>query len=295
MATISELINWIWTWQQSFNAAFSPTISNPTIANNKSVYDTYIDALNRTNTSLNSIQKDVLGNYAAYEDTFLPYINQYFNNSQRILNETVPQINSNIAQVRSLYAPGWEQSNNIQSLYDNLRKSAQYNLAMNQNLAENSALRSGASNNAVAAARATAQANALDSLNKLESQRVSDLSNLYNNFFNLESQLRNERVNTQTNFDLNPLLNLAQQRQSIGNALVQTLPSLIAQWSSNAWAQQTADDYYRMLLSQWANNNQYWNINDYVFELVNASWQWPVSQSNWLRNLQSFYEILSWA
>lgn len=192
-----------------------PDYQRAVAANNKPVVDTF-DAIAKSRDLIsNDLTNNILGAYGALEGSFMPYANQYFSESRNLAENVLPQINNSLNEVRGIYGPDGQMINNINNLYDNLVVSAQLDAAKNENLRQNNARRSGASMNAIEKAQFDARTNAQKLLNQIEAQRLQGLQSTYNNLFNLEQGLRNERINTANNFQLQPLINLANMRKEI--------------------------------------------------------------------------------
>lgn len=279
MAGISELL-WLtwWTTQTNTPAYLLQQIAkfsdNPNIANQFKVLSAWRDS------ALNDVRNNIVNAYSVFEEATNPAFRQYIGTSLSQGKQLLSDIDKQRSGVETYYWPGGTAEKMIDEYVTKYWSLIAQQAAGNQALAKNIWLKSWASVSAVRAGVTAQQAADAQKLIQFQEKKVADLTNLYNTYNTLISQLRTEASTANQSYILQPLAQILDRQTQIASALVNNEAQLSQlRLSANNTSTQTEDV----------------NALNTILQYLNSGWtsQLPVNLSSavwavwWLSSLMS--------
>lgn len=238
MATLDELMRWLSTtntpinWQTYLNNNIEKYTNTPEIANQFKVLSWL------RNSALNDVRNNIIDSYNIFEQATNPAFRQYINTSLSQGNKILSEIDKQKADVEKFYWEWWTAQTMIDDYIVKYWNALTQQSAWNQALAKNTALKSWASTSAVRAAVTSQQQADASKLLEFQSKKVADLTNLYNTYTWLISQLRAEASTANQSYILQPLAQILDRQTQIASALVQNEATLnqmkLSTWTNTA-------------------------------------------------------------
>lgn len=249
MATISELMRWITSLIPNTNTS---SVNVPQyIESNVEKFRDQPEIANQFKTLwslgsslLDDTRENIINAYNVFEESTNPAFRQYMQTSLSQWDKLLSGIDKQRQQVESFYWPWGQAENMINDYIVKYWNRIAQQAAWSQALAKSTWIRSGASQAAVRAWVSQQQALDADNLIKFQEKKVGDLTNLYNTYNTLISQLRAEASWANQQYVIQPLAMMLERQSGIANALVNNEAQLNQMkislatawsWSSSSW------------------------------------------------------------
>lgn len=234
----------------------------PSIANQFKVLSSWRDS------ALNDVRNNIVNAYNVFEESTNPAFRQYIGTSLSQWRQLLSDIDKQRSGVESYYWPGWTAEKMIDEYVTKYGNLIAQQAAWNQALAKNIWLRSGASASAVRAGVTAQQAADAQKLIQFQEKKVADLTNLYNTYNTLISQLRTEASTANQSYILQPLAQILDRQTQIASALVNNEAQLnqlrlSTKNTTNSWSNFV--DIYNALINAW------WTPEESLKYIL---WQW---------------------
>ena len=226
MATLDEIMRWLsWSntninWQTYLNNNIEKYTNTPEIANQFKVLSWLRSG------ALADASNNIIDAYNIFEQATNPAFRQYIDTSLSQGSKILSEIDKQKADVEKFYWPWGTAQTLIDDYIVKYGNALTQQSAGNQALAKNTALKSGASTSAVRAAVTSQQQADSSKLLEFQSKKVADLTNLYNTYTWLISQLRAEASTANQSYILQPLAQILDRQTQIASALVQNEATL---------------------------------------------------------------------
>lgn len=271
MASISELLWLTWTnntitnTQTYLDQQAEKFADMPSVANQFKILSSW------RNSALNDVRNNIVNAYSVFEESTNPAFRQYIWTSLSHGKQILADIDKQKAGVETYYWPGWIAEKMIDEYITKYGAVIAQQAAWNQALAKNIWIRSGASASAVRAWVTAQQAADAQKIIQFQEKKVADLTNLYNTYNTLISQLRTEASTANQSYILQPLAQILDRQTQIASALVNNEAQLNQlRLSSWWWTPSWSSPLAWLSLDQW-NNIMAWysDLDDESKKIVN--------------------------
>lgn len=197
-------------------------------ADTPAIANQFKELWNFKSSLFNDARNNIVNAYNVFEETTNPAFRNYIQTSLSSGNKILSDIDAQKNQAESYYWPGGQAETMINEYLTKYWNTLATKTAENQALAKNIGIRSWASASAVRAGVAAQEALDTDNIIKFQEKKVTDLTNLYNTYNTLISQLRTEASTANQAYIIQPLAQILDRQTTIAKALVDNEANLNA-------------------------------------------------------------------
>lgn len=233
------------------------------------VADAFRNIKNERSWLLDSFKTDLFDYFDAFQKSTNPSFNAFLNQSWDIATRILPWLTEQEKLVRQKFWPEWEMVQQANNYFKNLQNAINNAVSWGVASAWNQAIRTWASQSAINQAINQARSQWLWDLNKIQWEKIAQQQALLNNYIQLQDALRQQRFNYEDQLLRNPLLQLNQNVNQLGTALLSWLQNI-------TWAEmnQFLANQARAWWGGWG-----WNSNTALQQLLQQmSWQWQTNK-----------------